>query len=119
MIMTRPAKLSTTVPHEGRMYRAPREPIEFLGLHADRENTDADRSVRGLECVRIAAWYSAFLPQIAREICGIDFGLKTEQVVMDHCRNEVFMIRERGENFHRWKRDVVEKADLVAVTALT
>ena len=28
------------------------------------------------------------------------------------------MIRERGENFRRWKRNVVEKADLVAVTAL-
>ena len=100
------------------MYRTPREPIEFFRLHADGENTDADRSVGGLECVRIAAWYSAFLAQVAGEICGIDFGLKTDQVVMAHCRNKVFMIRERGENFRRWKRNVVEKADLVAVTAL-
>jgi hypothetical protein len=64
----------------------------------NRKNTDADRPVRRLECVRIAAKHSAFLPQIAREICGVDFGLKAYEVVMTHGRNEVFMIRKRRQN---------------------
>src|SRR5664279_3651654 len=101
------------------MHRTSCKPIELCCLDANRKNSNANHPVRRLECERIAAQHSAFLPQIAREICGVDFGLKTYKVVMTHGRNEVFMIRKYGQKLWWWKRDMVKKPDFVAVTTIS
>src|ERR1700730_9460742 len=89
MIITSPAKLSTTSRTKG-MHRTSCNPTELRCLDTNRKNTDADRPVPRLECERIAAQHSAFFPQITREICGVDFGLKTYEVVMTHGRKRCF-----------------------------
>ena len=118
MIMTRPGQALHDVSHERRMDRTSCKPIELRCLDTNRKNSDADRPVRRLECERITARHSAFLPQIAREIFGVDFGLKTYEIVMTHGRNEMFMIRKCRQNLRWWKRDMVKKPDPVAVTAI-
>jgi hypothetical protein len=116
MIMTLSARLSTTSRTNGEC--TGRRARRWSRLDTDGKNADPDRSVYGLERVGITARHSTFLAQIACEICGVDVGLKTDQVVLAHRRNEMFMIRQRRENFRRRKRDVMEKADPVAVAGL-
>jgi hypothetical protein len=113
-----PGQALHDVSHERRMHRTSRKPIELRRLDTNRKNTNADHPVRRLECERIAAQHSAFLPQKAREICGVDFGLKTYEVVMTHGRNEVFMIRKCRQKFWWRERDMVKKPDFVAVTTI-
>ena len=53
-----------------------------------------------------------------RKVVGVDFRLKTDEIVTTHRRNEVFMIWERRQNLWRWKWDVVKKPDPVAMTTI-
>jgi hypothetical protein len=48
------------------------------------------------------------LLQIVCEICGVDFGLKTDQIVVTHRRNEMLMIWKCRQNFGWWKRNMVK-----------
>jgi hypothetical protein len=98
------------------MYRAPRQPIKFRCLDTDRENANADYPVRRLKCVPIGARHPAFVPKIARKVRGVAIGLKTDEVVMTHGRNEALVVWKRSQNLRRWKRDMVEKPNLVAMT---
>src|SRR4249919_3911006 len=100
------------------MDRTPCEPIELYGLDTDRKNSDTDRPVHTLKCVWITARHSTFLLQIACEICGVDFALKTDKIVVTHRRNEVFMIWKCRQNFGWWKRNMVKKSNPVAMTAI-
>jgi hypothetical protein len=52
------------------------------------------------------------------EICGVDFGLKTHEVVVTHSRNEPLVVRKCSQNFWWWKGDMVKKADFVSMTAV-
>ncbi len=98
------------------MYRAPRQPIKFRCLNTDRENANSDYPVRRLKCVRIAARHPAFVPKIAREVRGVAVGLKTDEVVMTHGWDEALMVWKRSQNLRWWKRDMVKKPNLVAMT---
>ena len=100
------------------MHRTSCKSTELRRLDTNRKNTDADRPVPPLECERIAAQHSAFLSQVAREICSVDFGLKTHKVAMTHGRNEMFMIWKCRQKLWGWKRDMVKKPDFVAVPAI-
>jgi hypothetical protein len=101
------------VSYERRMNGTSREPIELRRLDTNRKNANTDGPTRRLECVQVTAQHRAFLPQIARKIRGIDLGLKTDEVVLAHGRNEVLMIRKRCQNLWWRKRDMVKKPILL------
>jgi hypothetical protein len=106
------------VAHEGRLRRAPSQSIELRSLDANRENTDSNRSLWRLICVLITARYSAFVAQVECEICSVDFGLKTHEVVVAHRWNEPLVVRKCGQKFWWWKGDMVKKTDFVSMAAV-
>src|SRR5438477_500491 len=104
------------MPSRSGVTSAARQAAEFRRLDADREDADADGPVSRLERVSIAARHATFAAQVAREIGGVDVGLKAHEVVVAHRRNETFVIGQRGQDFRWRKRDVMKEPDLVPMT---
>jgi len=58
---------------------------------------------------------AAFGNQIANEILDIAVGLEADNVVLYEQRDQLFMVRQRGQNFRRWKRNMQEESNPVAM----
>ena len=49
---------------------------------------------------------------------SVVFRLKAHEIVCAQLRNDPFVVRQRGEDFRRGKRDVQEEPDRVAMAAV-
>jgi hypothetical protein len=56
---------------------------------------------------------TAFTREVAAEIEGVVSGLEADKVVFAERWNEALVVRQRGQHFRRWARDVKEEADTV------
>src|SRR5581483_11503849 len=99
---------------EVRLDCPPCESRERLGLNSDRESTDLYRAIAEVEAVAARPRQTALVGDVAREIGCIDFGLKSDQVVVTERGDQLVVIGKRCEDFRRRKRNMDEEADLVA-----
>jgi len=103
---------------EMRFNGAAGEPRERLGLNADRKGADPHHTIAKVEAIAACPRQPALVGDVAREIGGIDLGLKSDQIVVAQRGYELIVIWQRSENF-RWREwNMDEEADLVAVTAI-
>jgi len=105
------------VPDERQSLRTVGEMGESHRLDADRKDIDAYRPLGNGE-IKIVAVQAAFAREVAAEIKGVVSGLEADKVVFAERWNEALVVRQRGQHFRRWARDVKEEADTVLVAAL-
>ncbi len=75
-------------------------------------------AIAEMKAVAAGPRQAAFVGDVAREIGGIDLGLKTDEIVVAQRRNELVVVRQRGDDFRRRKRNMDEKSDLIGMTAI-
>ncbi len=80
------------------------------------EAADAHDALAGLVAACAVSRMMAFALDIAREIRGIGVGLEADQIVFAQGGNDALVMRQAGDDLHRRKRRVQEKADAVLVT---
>src|SRR5262249_35131231 len=91
---------------------------EFAGLDADGKDADTHGSFSRLIGKFGPLLKSALVFEIPRKICGVVFGLKTDEIVRAQLWNWPFMVGQCGENFRWRERHMQKKADMVLVTAV-
>ncbi len=79
---------------------------------------DVHDAIAEMEAVAAAPRQAAFVRNVAREVGGIDLGLKTDEIIVTQRRNELVVVGQRGDDFRRRKWDVDEESDLVDVAAI-
>jgi hypothetical protein len=99
--------------------------LKFPRLDSDRKTADlrlppveaqGDPVASRLEQPHFAQLV-AFGHQVANEIAGIAFGLEADNVVLQQQWYQLLVLRQRGQNLRRRKRNVQEKPDPVGVPA--
>ncbi len=116
--MARPARLSSTLRTSGE--RTERRASRLNSAVSMPIGNTPMRTVRsGVSIGEFSALRQpAFVLEIAREIVGVVLGLEADQIVGAQLRDEPFVVRQRGENLRRRKRNVQEEADAVAMPAV-
>jgi hypothetical protein len=102
---------------ERQSLRTVGETGESHGLDADRKDADAHRPL-GKGEIKIVAVQAAFAREVAAEIEGVVSGLEADKIVFAERWHEALVVRQCGQHFRRWARDVKEEADTVLVAAL-
>src|SRR5262245_49954521 len=98
--------------YEVRLDSEPRQAGAGFRFHPDGESPHTSDAITEIKPLAVPPRQAAFVGDVAREIGGIDLGLKSDEIVVAERRNKLIVIGQGRENFRRRERNVDKKPDL-------
>src|SRR5262249_32831436 len=111
--------------YQGGPHVAARQPLEYTRLDADWKISDPRlSSVQAQSGLMTVDLQYTHLPglvplgdQVANKIARITLGLKPHNVILHEQRNQLLMVRQRGQHFGGRERNMQEKPDPIGMAS--